>query len=184
MDVKPRGVRQVLRKVGASVKKKFHNLWPEDDDEHAQLRWVHMPTDEHDDDNPFYQVRYGVQFQSLVPQPPARFPYAPQIAYASRYGSAVTIDPSDRADLKEEERQRERQNRKALLRRRSTAGRFRRRPNITLPSTEGRITDPVEVARIRRAYGGTFASSTHQRNEDKDNGGLLEKMNRQNLGTK
>ncbi|KAF9950574.1 hypothetical protein BGZ70_001303, partial [Mortierella alpina] len=185
IEDRPRGVRQVLRKVSASVKKKLHRLWPEEDDEHAQLRWVHMPVDEPDNSNPFYQVRYGVQFQSLVPQPPARFPYAPQIAYSSRYGSAVTIDPSDRADLKEEERQRERQNRRALLRRRSTAGRFRRRPNITLPPTEGRITEPVEVARIRRAYGGTPISKTQQRNEDRDrdkdqdHDSLLERMNRQ-----
>ncbi|KAF9570674.1 hypothetical protein EC968_001507 [Mortierella alpina] len=138
-----------------------------------------MPADDHCDENPFYQVRYGVQFQNLVPQPPTRFPYASQIAYASRYGSAVTANSSDRADFKEEERQRERQNRRALLRRRSTAGRFRRRPNITLPPTEGRITEPVEVARIRRAYCGAFASSTWQQNEDKDKGSLLERINRQ-----
>ncbi|CAO3571894.1 unnamed protein product [Mortierella alpina] len=184
IEGRPGGARQVLRKVSASVKKKLHRLWPEEDDEHAQPRWVHMPVHEADHDNPFYQVRYGVQFQNLVPQPPARFPYAHQIAYSSRYGSAVTtIDPSDRADLKEEERQRERQNRRALLRRRSTAGRFRRRPNITLPSTEGRITEPVEVARIRRAYGSTILSKTQQRiedrNKDHNHDSLLEKINRQ-----
>ncbi|KAF9947485.1 hypothetical protein BGZ72_010526 [Mortierella alpina] len=179
MEGKPKGVRQALRAVSASVKKKLHKLWPEDDDEHAQLRWIHLPADEHDDDNPFYQVRYGVKFQNLVPQPPARFPYAPQLSYASRYGSAVTVDPKENANLKEDERLRERQNRRALLRRRSTTGRFRRRPNIILPPTEGRITEPVEVARIRRAYGGASASKTRQAGEDRDMDSLLETINRQ-----
>lgn len=88
--------------------------------------------------------------------PPPLFPYKGRLEYASRYGSnIVPVDPAAgrKLDFDDEARQRERMHRKAVLRSKSMSdGKSRRLPNFTPAMIEGRDTEPVEVARIRRMY--------------------------------
>ncbi|KAG0020744.1 hypothetical protein BGZ82_011514 [Podila clonocystis] len=93
---------------------------------------------------------------SDVATPPPLFPYNGRLEYASRYGSGIIpVDPvtGRKLDFSDEARQRERLHRKAVLRSKSMSdGKSRRLPNFTPAMTEGRDTEPVEVARIRRMY--------------------------------
>ncbi|KAF9359094.1 hypothetical protein BGX26_000194 [Mortierella sp. AD094] len=180
-DTSSQKARKRARKIFKVMKQSWKGVWTDDDAEISDLRWIYKPETTAPSDNPFYKVQHGVRFQEVVPERPNVFPYPPQIAYSSRYGSSVL--PSDpriaggQLHLDDEARLRERLTRQALMRRKAT-GRFRRRPNITLPMTEGRTTQPVEVARIRRAY--SSPNKQQQGNEgDKEQETTLEKMNRQ-----
>ncbi|KAF9396321.1 hypothetical protein BGX21_009590 [Mortierella sp. AD011] len=180
-DTSSRKARKRVSKIFKVVKQSWKGVWNDDEAEISNLRWVYKPETTISSDNPFYKVQLGVRFQDVVPERPAVFPYPSQIAYSSRYGNSVLpSDPSiagGRPYLDDEVRLRERLIRQALIRRKA-AGRFRRRPNITLPMTEGRTTQPVEVARIRRAYSDP---NKHQQNNEgyKEQETPSEKMNRQ-----
>ncbi|KAG0004092.1 hypothetical protein BGZ79_010292 [Entomortierella chlamydospora] len=180
-DTSNRKARKRVSKIFKVVKQSWKDVWNDDEAEISNLRWIYKPETTISSDSPFYKVQLGVRFQDVVPERPAVFPYPSQIAYSSRYGSSVLpSDPSiagGRPYLDDEARLRERLIRQALMRRKAT-GRFRRRPNITLPMTDGRTTQPVEVARIRRAYNDP---NKHQQNNegDKEQATPLEKMNRQ-----
>ncbi|KAG0085865.1 hypothetical protein BGZ92_008638 [Podila epicladia] len=97
---------------------------------------------------------------SDIATPPPSFPYNGRLEYASRYGSnIIPVDPATgrKLDIDDEARQRERLHRKAVLRSKSMSnGRSRRLPNFTPAMTEGRDTEPVEVARIRRINTGSM----------------------------
>ncbi|KAF8940390.1 hypothetical protein BGZ58_006694 [Dissophora ornata] len=178
---KPRRSGNSIRKMFKAVKQTLRNVWPDGDDENeGDLCWLYKPeTYPPASENPFYDVRYGVRFQDIVPEKPSLFPYPSKMEYSSPYGSSILpADPTkgqDRAALaREEARQREKRNRKTLKKLKSF-GRFRRRKNITLPMVEGRSTEPVEVARFRRAY--SIPNLQHEHNDNKET--LLEKVNRQ-----
>lgn len=105
---------------------------------------------------------------SDVGTPPPLFPYKGRLEYASRYGSTIIpVDPATgrKLDFDDEARQRERLHRKAVLRSKSMSdGKSRRLPNFTPAMTEGRDTEPVEVARIRRMYS-TRGHRSHSRSK-------------------
>ncbi|KAG0083680.1 hypothetical protein BGZ93_001666, partial [Podila epicladia] len=104
---------------------------------------------------------------SDIATPPPSFPYNGRLEYASRYGSnIIPVDPATgrKLDIDDEARQRERLHRKAVLRSKSMSnGRSRRLPNFTPAMTEGRDTEPVEVARIRRMYSTRGHTHNHRR---------------------
>ncbi|KAF9324403.1 hypothetical protein BG006_000553 [Podila minutissima] len=118
---------------------------------------------------------------SDVATPPPSFPYKGRLEYASRYGSnIIPVDPATgrKLNIDDEARQRERLHRKAVLRSKSMSnGRSRRLPNFTPAMTEGRDTEPVEVARIRRMY--STRGHTHNRRRRSTQGKQREKPTQQ-----
>ncbi|KAF9207465.1 hypothetical protein BGZ49_000352 [Haplosporangium sp. Z 27] len=173
-----------VRKIFESVKQTLKTVWTDDDDM-SNLRWLYMPETITPADNPFFNVKQGVRFQDVVSKPPSMFPYPSQITYSSRYSSSVLAsDPKvagGQANLENEARLRERLTRRVLMKLKAS-GRYRRRPNITLPMTKGRINEPAEVARIRRVYSNPNIKprgNTETRACDNEQDKLLEKMNRQ-----
>ena len=78
----------------------------------------------------------------------------------------------------DESRHRERLHRQALKRLKSI-GQFRRRPNLIPEMTKGRATEPVEVARIRRAYTQRGPGSGKPGQGERAKESLLERVNRQ-----
>ncbi|KAG9068739.1 hypothetical protein KI688_011022 [Linnemannia hyalina] len=90
----------------------------------------------------------------IQPKRPARLPCATKTTnpphHLSQPTNSAKVQINTTVDL-DESRHRERLHRRALKKLKSI-GQFRRRPNLILEMTEGRTTEPVEVARIRRAY--------------------------------
>ncbi|KAF9114883.1 hypothetical protein BGX27_009528 [Mortierella sp. AM989] len=179
-----RKLRNSFRKIFKSAKQTLKDVWANDSNDISGVRWIYRPEITEPSDNPFFKVNSSVRFQDVVPERPSMFPYPSQIMYSSRYGTSVI--PSDpkiaggQAHREDEARVRERLVRQTLMRRKSS-GKYRRLPNITLSMTEGRVNEPVEVARIRRAY--TNPKSQQQTGSviegGKEPDTLLEKMNRQ-----
>ncbi|KAG0364027.1 hypothetical protein BGZ54_007905 [Gamsiella multidivaricata] len=170
-----------FRKIFKTVKDMLQSTWSKDDgddDDEENLRWIYRPEIDTSIESPFYEVQPGVPFREIVPEQPSLFPYPSQIEYSSRYGFSVLPSAlkstENAAASMDEARLRERMARMSL-RRLKTIGRFRRRPNITLPWVEGRINEPIEVARIRRAYSCTSLKPRRTEREEM----LLEKINRQ-----
>ncbi|KAF9302433.1 hypothetical protein BGZ74_005373 [Mortierella antarctica] len=118
---------------------------------------------------------------SDVATPPPSFPYKGRLEYASRYGSdIIPVDPATgrKLNIDDEARLRERLHRKAVLRSKSMSnGKSRRLPNFTPAMTEGRDTEPVEVARIRRMY--STRGHTHNRRRRSTQGKQREKPTQQ-----
>lgn len=112
---------------------------------------------------------------------PAQFPFPTKTANHSH----LLRQPTNSAEVQkntamylDESRHRERQHRRALKRLKSI-GQFRRRPNLLPKMTEGRTTEPVEVARIRRAYTQRSPDGRRLGQSERMKELLLERVNRQ-----
>ncbi|KAG0073935.1 hypothetical protein BGZ90_011182 [Linnemannia elongata] len=112
---------------------------------------------------------------------PAQFPFPTKTANHPH----LLRQPTNSAEVQkntamylDESRHRERQHRRALKRLKSI-GQFRRRPNLIPKMTEGRTTEPVEVARIRRAYTQRSPDGRRLGQSERMKESLLERVNRQ-----
>ncbi|KAG0347115.1 hypothetical protein BG004_000053 [Podila humilis] len=149
------------RKLRASLRRKLSKLVVSEQDQPVYILYPkaeqldHSPASPQTPDSLTVPTIPTIALDTATP-PPA-FPYNGRLEYSSRYGSEImTVDPAIGRNLDldaEGARQRERLHRKAVLRSKSMSnGKSRRLPNYTPPMTEGRDTEPVEVARIRRIY--------------------------------
>ncbi|KAF9276154.1 hypothetical protein BGZ88_001903, partial [Linnemannia elongata] len=118
---------------------------------------------------------------NIQPERPAQFPFPTKTANHSH----LLRQPTNSAEFQkntamylDESRHRERQHRRALKRLKSI-GQFRRRPNLIPKMTEGRTTEPVEVARIRRAYTQRSPDGRRLGQSERMKESLLERVNRQ-----
>ncbi|KAG0264699.1 hypothetical protein BG011_006276 [Mortierella polycephala] len=181
---KPSRIIHKLMKISNAVKKSWREIWTEDSHTAGRSPVNRVPLDTTTAKNPFFQVKSGVRFQDIVPEKPVVFPYPSQIRYTSRYGTELAWEDSavvqqSRLSNREAAQYRERENR-IILKRLKSKGRFRRRPNIILPWTEGRITEPVEVIRIRRLHRNSTQKTSPSGNTDgATRETLLETINRQ-----
>ncbi|KAG0324474.1 hypothetical protein BGZ99_001768 [Dissophora globulifera] len=136
----------------------------------------------------FYTVPSGVPFQEIVPERPSRFPYTTPLEYSlpssssslSRSFSSLLPTkpghPMNRMHVRGEALRREQLNR-MVLKKLKAKGSYRRRPNITLAQVEGRETEAVQVARIRRAYVSPLNELSAKKGRWDEP--LIEKLNRQ-----
>ncbi|KAG0306180.1 hypothetical protein BGZ98_002838 [Dissophora globulifera] len=136
----------------------------------------------------FYTVPSGVPFQEIVPERPSRFPYTTPLEYSlpssspslSRSFSSILPTkpghPMNRMHVRGEALRREQLSR-MVLKKLKAKGSYRRRPNITLAQVEGRETEAVQVARIRRAY--VIPQNELSAKKGRWDEPLIEKLNRQ-----
>lgn len=126
----------------------------------------------HSDNNHIHNIR---------PERPAQFPFPTRTAgppYVLRQSiNSAEVQINITVDFNES-RHRERLHRRALKRLKSI-GQFRRRPNLIPEMTEGRTTEPVEVARIRRAYTQRGLGGRRLGQSGRVKESLLERVNRQ-----
>ncbi|KAF9544173.1 hypothetical protein EC957_012314 [Mortierella hygrophila] len=179
-----RSIKKSLRNLGRLVKEPWARFRQKSDstsnsDETHVPQPFNIPATSDQDHHPHRSNNNHIHNIQL--ERPVQFPCPTKTANPSHHlrrpTNSADVQINTTVDL-DESRHRERLHRRALKRLKSI-GQFRRRPNLILEMTEGRTTEPVEVARIRRAYTQRGPGGRRLGQGEKVKESLLERVNRQ-----